>query len=67
MLSQHEFSSQSQSLPPLRALALRDCILRRTGFIEKTPDASPANEALLAPPFCEGEGPPSELLAARQQ
>ena len=33
----------SSSLPPLRALALRDCILRRTGFIES--EASPPASA----------------------
>jgi hypothetical protein len=36
-------SPLSSSLPPLRALALRDCILRRTGFIEK--EDSPATSA----------------------
>ena len=40
-----EASPVSSSLPPLRALALRDCILRRTGFIEK--ESPPAASAQL--------------------
>ena len=39
-------SPPSSSLPPLRALALRDCILRRTGFIEKD-ESPPAASAQL--------------------